>query len=62
MMKKKYMTPDIEVVKIVSHVSLLAGSDLNEFIQDIDGETSTGWADAREENFELENFNISDFE
>ena len=62
MMKKKYMTPAIEVVKIVSHVSLLAGSDLNEFIQDIDGETSTGWADAREENFEVENFNLSDFE
>lgn len=61
-MKKKYMAPDIEVVKIVSHVSLLAGSDLNEFIQDIDGETSTGWADAREENFEVENFNLSDFE
>ena len=56
------MTPDIEVVKIASHVSLLAGSDLNEFIQDIDGETSSGWADAREETFEMEDFNLSDFD
>lgn len=55
-MKKRYMTPEAEVVKIASHVSLLAGSDLNEFLQDIEGETNSGWADVREYDMDMSEF------
>ena len=47
------MEPELEVVKIASHVSLLAGSDPNEFLKDIEGETSIGWADGHEDAFEV---------
>ena len=47
------MEPELEVVKIASHVSLLAGSDPNEFLKDIEGETSTGWADGHEDTFDF---------
>ena len=52
-MKKQYMEPELEVVKIASNVSLLAGSDPNEFLKDIEGETSTGWADGHEDTFDF---------
>ncbi len=52
-MKKIYLEPELEVVKIASHVSLLAGSDPDELLKDIEGETSTGWADGHEDTFDF---------
>lgn len=52
-MKKQYIIPELEVVKIVSTTTLLAGSDLK---LNVDGETqmTSGWADGREFDFDDE--------
>ena len=58
-MKKTYINPELEIVKIVSHVQLLAGSTEN---VDLVDETPTEWG-AREFTLDEEEFELEeDFE
>ena len=52
-MKKHYIIPELEVVKIVSTTTLLAGSDMT---LNVNRETqmTDGWADGREFDFDDE--------
>lgn len=51
-MKKQYIVPELEVVKIVSTTTLLAGSDMT--LDVTNQEIKDGWVDSREFDFEEE--------
>ena len=51
-MKKQYMTPVAEVIKLHAAASLLAGS--NKVLNVVDGEETSGWADSRENDLDFE--------
>jgi len=60
-MKKTYLTPQLDVVKIQT-VGMLAASDPSQLFLGIDGTTNTDWADSREMDMELESLEDDDEE